>query len=207
MDEAYRVPAQRATARIVEKKSEFIAALSPAESEEAALAFLSEVRAAHRTAAHNVYAYQLLAGARTRYSDDGEPAKTAGLPVLGVLTHAPLTNCIIVVTRYFGGTLLGTGGLVRAYTAAATAAVQAADILTIQRCRRLTLTLAYPQYEAARRLLEQAGAHIDEPLFGAEVQLGALLPAEAAEATIAPLHELLRGEAGIALGEVHYAPF
>ena len=82
----------------------------------AAVAFLEQVRAANRTARHNVYAYRLREGNRERYSDDGEPAKTAGTPALEVLQHSGLTDLIVVVTRYFGGVLLGTGGLVRAYT-------------------------------------------------------------------------------------------
>ena len=110
-----------ATAEIEEKRSRFIANVSFADTEEKALAFLASVRAQHRTARHNVYAYVLREGGRMRYSDDGEPAKTAGLPVLESIQHAGLTDCVVVVTRYFGGILLGTGGLVRAYTAAASA--------------------------------------------------------------------------------------
>ena len=87
---------------------------------------LEHVRAANRTARHTVYAYVLRQGGRTRYSDDGEPAKTAGTPVLEAIGHAGLSDVIVVVTRYFGGILLGTGGLVRAYTAAASGALAAA---------------------------------------------------------------------------------
>lgn len=94
-----------------EKKSRFIAQLSFADSEEKAVAFLEQVRAANRTARHNVYAYRLREGNRERYSDDGEPAKTAGTPALEVLQHSGLTDLIVVVTRYFGGVLLGTGAL------------------------------------------------------------------------------------------------
>ena len=114
--EDYRTIHGTATGEYEEKKSRFIAALSFADSEEAAVAFLEQVRAANRTARHNVYAYRLREGNRERYSDDGEPAKTAGTPALEVLQHSGLTDLIVVVTRYFGGVLLGTGGLVRAYT-------------------------------------------------------------------------------------------
>ena len=102
-----------------EKRSRFIASAAFADTEEAALAHLNRIKAANRTARHNVYAYVLREGGRTRYSDDGEPAKTAGTPVLEAIGHAGLSDVIVVVTRYFGGVLLGTGGLVRAYTAAA----------------------------------------------------------------------------------------
>ena len=106
-----------------EKRSRFIATASFADTEEKALAVLNAVRTANRTARHNVYAYVLQNG-RTRYSDDGEPAKTAGTPVLETIGHAGVADVIVVVTRYFGGILLGTGGLVRAYTAAASGAAK-----------------------------------------------------------------------------------
>ena len=121
--EDYRTIQGVSLAEIEEKRSRFIARAAFADSEEKALAVLAAVRAEHRTARHNVYAYMLREGSRTRYSDDGEPAKTAGLPVLEAIRHAGVTDCIVVVTRYFGGTLLGTGGLVRAYTESASQAL------------------------------------------------------------------------------------
>ena len=125
--EDYRTIRGTATGEYEEKKSRFIASLSFADSEEAAVAFLEQVRAANRTARHNVYAYRLREGNRERYSDDGEPAKTAGTPALEVLQHSGLTDLIVVITRYFGGVLLGTGGLVRAYTTATSRALEAAE--------------------------------------------------------------------------------
>lgn len=205
--DSYRTLAGRATATIVEKKSEFIAAAAPAATEEDALALLLEVRAAHRTARHNVYAYLLREGARRRYSDDGEPAKTAGLPVLGVLEHSGVTDCIIVVTRYFGGVLLGTGGLVRAYTAAAKAALDAAGILTVQKCVRLTLTLAYPLYEPVRKILENGGAVLAEPLFTDVVQIVATLPQGGASALLKRIAEASAGKAEATLSEPFFIPF
>ncbi len=114
----YKTIRGTATFEYEEKRSRFIATASFADTEEKALAVLNAVRAANRTARANVYAYVLQNG-RTRYSDDGEPAKTAGTPVLETIGHAGVADVIVVVTRYFGGILLGTGGLVRAYTAAA----------------------------------------------------------------------------------------
>ena len=110
--EEYRTIRGTSAGEYEEKKSRFIAAAAHVESEEQAVAFLEQIRAANRTARHNVYAYKLRAGNRERYSDDGEPAKTAGTPVLEVIGHSGLTDLIVVVTRYFGGILLGTGGLV-----------------------------------------------------------------------------------------------
>ena len=130
--EEYRTIRGTASGEYEEKKSRFIASAAHVESEEEAVAFLEQIRAANRTARHNVYAYKLRAGNRERYSDDGEPAKTAGTPVLEVIGHSGLTDLIVVVTRYFGGILLGTGGLVRAYTSAASSALEAAEKVTVQ---------------------------------------------------------------------------
>ena len=130
---AYKTIAARAEAEIVEKKSHFIGQIAPVATEEEALAFIAEVKAAHRMARHNVYAY-VLRGGRVRYTDDGEPAKTAGMPTLEAIQHAGLEDVAVVVTRYFGGILLGTGGLVRAYTDATKAAIEAADVVTVSVC-------------------------------------------------------------------------
>ena len=155
----------RAVAEIEEKKSRFIASLAHVETEEEALAFLEEIRAANRMArhnvyAHNVYAYRLREGNRERYSDDGEPAKTAGTPALEVLQHSGLTDLIVVVTRYFGGVLLGTGGLVRAYTQATQAGIDAAQLVVVSRCVDLRIRIAYPRYEQLMRLAEDHGAKV-----------------------------------------------
>lgn len=192
--ESYRTIAAKAEARLVEKKSEFIGWACPVQTEEQAIGFLQEIRTLHRTASHNVYAYILREDSRKRYSDDGEPAKTAGLPVLSVLEHADITDCIIVVTRYFGGTLLGTGGLVRAYTAAAKAALEAAEIATVRLCTKLELTVPYPLYETAQRLLEASGAVTGEPQFTDRVLLTATLPAEHKPGLETAINEMLRGE-------------
>ena len=153
----------RAQAEIEEKKSRFIAQLCHVETEEEALTFLEEIRQKHRMARHNVYAYILRgsgAPPRIRYSDDGEPQKTAGLPTLQVIEHAGLTDLIVVVTRYFGGTLLGTGGLVRAYTQATQAGIEAAKQVTISQCIDITITLAYPLYDQFVHLLNNFEAKV-----------------------------------------------
>lgn len=168
------------TAEIEEKKSRFICALSHAETEEEALAFLEEIRAANRMARHNVYAYVLREGGagaagRVRYTDDGEPAKTAGLPTLQVLQHEELTDVCCVTTRYFGGVLLGTGGLVRAYTQVVQAAVQAAreagQLVVISRCVDIIVRTEYAHYEQAQRLAFDCGAKVLDSQFTDEVTL------------------------------------
>lgn len=204
--EDYRTIAGRSTAEVEEKHSRFIAVAAFADSEEKALAVLEEVRAAHRTARHNVYAYVLREGSRTRYSDDGEPAKTAGLPVLDAIRHAGLTDCIVVVTRYFGGILLGTGGLVRAYTESASAALAAAQVVTVRACVRLSVEVDYALYERAVQLLQGAGARLDEPVFNDRVALSALLPAGAELPLLPAFAELSRGAAVPQVSDPFYAP-
>ena len=163
--EDYRTIRGTAIGEYEEKKSRFIAQLSFADSEEKAVAFLEQVRAANRTARHNVYAYRLREGSRERYSDDGEPAKTAGTPALEVLQHSGLTDLIVVITRYFGGVLLGTGGLVRAYTTATSRALEAAEVVTVRSVVALDVTVDYGLYERADLLIKAAGGKLAEPEF------------------------------------------
>lgn len=149
----------RAVAEIEEKKSRFIASLAHVETEEEALAFLEEIRAANRMARHNVYAYILRQGGagaagRVRYSDDGEPQKTAGLPTLEVLQHAGLTDVVCVVTRYFGGVLLGAGGLVRAYTQGAVVALKAAQVVEMLPSCQYLCEVAYPLWDKVQYALK-----------------------------------------------------
>ena len=193
MMEAYKTIQGTAQARIEEKKSEFIAHAAFADTEEKALAFLNGIRAKHRTANHNVYAYILRDGARMRYSDDGEPAKTSGLPTLEAIRHAGLVDCIVVTTRYFGGTLLGTGGLVRAYT--------------VQVCVRGVLRVEYPLYELAQRLLADAGARLEEVQFADRVTLPFVMLAGGETQLLPKLQELCRGSADIMFSKPYFAPF
>ncbi len=131
-----------------------------------------------------------------RYSDDGEPAKTSGLPTLEAIRSAGLVDCIVVTTRYFGGTLLGTGGLVRAYTAAANAVLAAAKQVTVQVCVRGVLRVEYPLYELAQRLLADAGARLEEVQFADRVTLPFVMLAGGETQLLPKLQELCRGSAG-----------
>lgn len=202
----------RAVGEIEEKKSRFIASLAHVETEEAALAFLEEVRAANRMARHNVYAYILREGGagaagRVRYSDDGEPQKTAGLPTLEVLQHAGLTDVVCVVTRYFGGVLLGTGGLVRAYTQATQAGIDAAQLVVVSRCVDVRVRIAYARYEQLVRLAGDHGAKVLATDFADEVTLVLRM----LDGTQAPLLEAItaleRGQENVQVGEPLDAPF
>ena len=168
---AYTTIEGRATAEIEEKRSRFIAQVAHVETEEEALAFLDEVRTLHRTARHNVYAYVLRADNRVRYSDDGEPQKTAGLPTLEAIQHAGLVDVAVVVTRYFGGTLLGTGGLVRAYTQSTQAGLEAACKVVISRCVDVVITMPYPLFDQVQHCAKQYETMVVDTQFTHQVML------------------------------------
>ena len=205
--EEYRTVEGTATAEIEEKRSKFISLISFADTEEKALEVLNQVRAAHRTANHNVYAYVLRDGMRTRYSDDGEPAKTSGLPTLEAIRHAGLVDCIVVTTRYFGGTLLGTGGLVRAYTAAASAAIARAKVLCVRVCVRGVGTVEYPLYETAVKLLTEQGARLGEAQFTDKVALPFVMLVGTEQTLVPKVQQLCRGGADLQISEPYHAPF
>ena len=194
---SHRTVEGRAEAEIVGRKSRFIGQIAHVETEEEARFFLEEVRAAHRLARHNVYAYVLRTGGRVRYSDDGEPPRTAGLPTLETIQHAGLTDVAVVVTRYFGGVLLGTGGLVRAYTQATQAAVEAARVVEVARCVEVVAELPYSLYEQALRLAEECGAKVVDASFSDAVVLTARLLDGEQAGYVAALAELARGKADV----------
>ena len=190
-----------------EKRSRFIASAAFADTEEAALAHLNRIKAANRTARHNVYAYVLREDGRTRYSDDGEPAKTAGTPVLEAIGHAGLSDVIVVVTRYFGGVLLGTGGLVRAYTAAASGALQSAELVSMRLVVDCKVRVSYAQFEQAQRIIAAAETRLDEPIFDDGVTLCWRMPAGREGALRTALNELTRGGAEVEISAPQYAAF
>ncbi len=189
-----------------EKRSRFIGTAAFADTEEKALEVLNRVRAANRTARHNVYAYVLQNG-RTRYSDDGEPAKTAGTPVLEAIGHAGISDVIVVVTRYFGGILLGTGGLVRAYTAAASGALQQAELVSMRLVVDCSLRVPYGLFEQAQRMVAASGAKLQEPVFDDAVTLLWRMPSGEETALCQSLSELTRGGAQVEVSAPSYAPF
>ena len=136
-----------------------------------ALNLIKRIRAKHHDARHNVFVYVCANGNVQRYSDDGEPQGTAGIPVLDVIRKSGLEDVCIVVTRYFGGTLLGAGGLVRAYTAAAKLAVDAAGIVTYENYTEFRLVLEYSDYQKLLAKLSSFHAKIDDTEFGMQVVL------------------------------------
>jgi len=199
--ESYRTIQGDAQAELVEKKSRFIAQLRHVETEQDALDFLAEVRSAHPKARHNVYAYVLREDNRVRYSDDGEPQKTAGLPTLSVLQHAQLTDVACVVTRYFGGTLLGTGGLVRAYTQSTQDAVAAAQVVQFIPCRDLLVELDYPQYDSVSNWLAQRNLQVVDAQFTSNVMVTVRALSEQADDLAAELLDFTQGRASIVVDD------
>lgn len=152
--EAYTTVKQAAFAEFTEKKSRFIGYISSVKTEDEAAEFLSRIRLKHRDATHNCYAYSLKSNTQ-RYSDDGEPSGTAGIPILEILRKTQVVDAAIVVTRYFGGTMLGAGGLVRAYSNAAKLALEAAGLQTMQPCTVFALEISYPLYDRVNLLLQK----------------------------------------------------
>ena len=145
----YTTVKQEAHIEIVINKSRFLGHCYPVESEAQSQQILEALRKTYWDASHNCFAYSIgETGSIARYSDDGEPGRTAGLPMMEVLHKKNITNLLVVVTRYFGGVLLGAGGLVRAYSKAAAAAVDAAGIVQMQPCRRMRVTLEYSRWGA-----------------------------------------------------------
>ena len=191
----YLIPTGYGEIELVEKRSRFIGRVWQVNTEEEAQAHLSATRAAHRDANHNVYAYIIRETGVIRYSDAGEPQGTAGLPVLNVFSKEEVTNVLCVVTRYFGGTLLGAGGLVRAYAQAAKMALDAAGISVVRMWREMLLACNYAQYERLSKIAGDQGAVIEATDFGADVTLTLLVPMAEADAFCAHMTDVSAGTA------------
>jgi uncharacterized YigZ family protein len=193
------IPAERSRAEIRASNSRFIASAAPTATVEAARAFIGQIQAEMPDATHHVYAYIIGHGATTTLgmSDDGEPSGTAGRPVMAVLRGSGLGDVTLVVTRYFGGTLLGTGGLVHAYGDAARAVLAVLPREEKVERRALRLTLPYAAYEPTRRLVAAYAGSIIEESFAADVSLRVLLPLAQIDAFTAAIGELTAGHARI----------
>ncbi len=161
----YKTVAQESSAQFTERRSRFIGFAKPVNTEEEAVSFINAVKAKHWDATHNVYAYSVRAGQIKRYSDDGEPQGTAGIPTLDVILKSDVTDVAVVVTRYFGGVLLGAGGLVRAYSHAASIALEQAKIITMRTCLMAEVNCDYNQYGRLAALIPESGGVIDHADF------------------------------------------
>lgn len=167
----YKTVLERADDEFVERRSRFIGHAAPVKTEEEAIAFINEMKAKYWDASHNVYAYCLRDGQIKRYSDDSEPQGTAGIPTLDVLLKSGVTDTVVVVTRYFGGVLLGAGGLVRAYSHGASIALEAAGVVTMRECIIASLSCDYNQYGRLQALVPECGGTVDDAEFGEHVTM------------------------------------
>lgn len=188
----YYIPTKRSQARLVEKRSEFIGRVWRVESEEEARTCIEATRKNDYDARHHCWCYIIKDGA-VRYSDDGEPQGTAGQPMLNVFQREGVVNVCCVVTRYFGGILLGAGGLVRAYTQSAKDALDAAGISVVRRWVAMELPCTYNQFESMRREVSAFGGVVENIDYGADVVLSVLLPEERSEAFAARITDMTAG--------------
>lgn len=181
-----------AESEVVEKRSRFLGYIKKVETEEEAVQFVSEIKTKHHDARHNVFAYRLLSGVK-RYSDDGEPQGTAGIPILDIIEKEDIYDICIVVTRYFGGILLGTGGLVRAYSAAAKDALDKAGKIEMIKCSVLSLCCSYTQYGKIPSIISSFDGRIDDTAFTDDVRITFHMPSGNTASFASDLTEFSKG--------------
>ncbi len=191
---AYLVPFEDVESEFVEKRSRFISHLWRVESEAEARARIEEMKKTYYDARHNCWCYLLKEGNVVRYSDDGEPQGTAGQPMLNVFQREEITNVCCVVTRYFGGILLGAGGLTRAYTRGAKDALDAAGVCCMSLWTLWDVPCTYPLFERMKLDIAAAGGVVRDADYGADITLRAAFPAGGAEQFAKRLTELSAGQ-------------
>ncbi|MDL2271578.1 YigZ family protein [Desulfovibrio sp. OttesenSCG-928-I05] len=195
--EEYLTPAGYGEAELVEKRSRFIGRVWAVADEAEAAARVAEMRQQHRDATHNVFAYIIRHG-QTRYSDDGEPQGTSGMPTLNVFQSENITNVCCVVTRYYGGTLLGAGGLVRAYSRTAKLALDAAGVAIMRQWDLVLLTCAYSYYDKLKAIIPDYDGNMQHSDFGADITLELLLP-------VARTDDFIRAARDMSAGDIQAA--
>lgn len=203
----YQTIAAPAEDRFIERRSEFIGYIAPVKTAEEATDFIESVRAMHRKATHNVYAYLLRDGSLSRYSDDGEPQGTAGVPVLEVLRKEGLTDVCCVVTRYFGGILLGGGGLVRAYSHGAKIAVDAAKRMIMCACSNVKFTSDYNLYGKITNILPEFEVKSEEPVFGEAVEISLFVRSHLIKPLTDKLTDISNGKLSFEISNEMYMDF
>ena len=189
---ALKVPAGHGESEYIEKRSSFLGVVEPVSSEEEARAVIAAIKKQHRDARHNCWCY-LIQGGAERYSDDGEPQGTAGIPMLEVFRKAGVSNAVCVVTRYFGGVLLGAGGLLRAYTKAAKDALENAGITEVIPMRELTLRCPYSLLDRIRLEIAAAEAEILSTDYAADITLIVRIPETKADSFSERIFDLTSG--------------
>ncbi|RKI71520.1 YigZ family protein [bacterium 1xD42-67] len=189
----YYIPTGHSETELIEKRSRFIGQVWRAATEEEARARIEETKKKHYDARHNCWCYRLREGGAERYSDDGEPQGTAGQPMLNVFQREEVTDVVCVVTRYFGGILLGAGGLVRAYAQSAKDALDGAGISVVRRWVAMEVPCTYARFEEVRREVSRFGGVEEQADYGADVLLSVLIPEEQAALFSARLLDLSAG--------------
>ena len=202
----YRVPFENGESAFTEKRSRFISHIWRVETEAEARERIEEMKKRYYDARHNCWCYLLQEGGVVRYSDDGEPQGTAGQPMLNVFQRESVTNVCCVVTRYFGGVLLGAGGLTRAYTKGAKDALAAVGISTMSLWTLWDVPCTYPLFERVKLEIAAASGILDDMDYGADVTLTVSLPSERRETLQGRLTELSAGGLTLALMEESYRP-
>jgi uncharacterized YigZ family protein len=171
MIKEYCTVSRNASAEIAERKSRFICSAGPVETEDAALAFIDNIRSRHRDASHNVFAYTAgIDSVVSRFSDDGEPSGTAGMPAMEIINKLGLRNAVLVVTRYFGGIKLGAPGLVRAYSKAASAGIEAAGVVHMALCKEVRVTLPYTMTGRMSHWMETKAIRPESVEYGSDAK-------------------------------------
>lgn len=190
----YRTVELESSDYFVEKKSKFIGYAKPVSTQDEAVEFINSIKSKHWDATHNVYAYVLRENNTQRYSDDGEPSGTAGVPVLDVILKENVTDVCVVATRYFGGTLLGAGGLVRAYSHTSKIALDAAHIITMANCQIYSVIVDYSFYDRLNVLLSDFGANVIKSDFSASVSVEFSIKEDASELLKDKLTDISNGK-------------
>lgn len=190
MKKEYKTIKNTAQAELIEKRSRFIATIKPVRTEEEALSLIEAARAKYHDASHNVYAYIISDNNICRYSDDGEPSGTAGIPVLDVLRKEGLTDVAVVVTRYFGGILLGGGGLVRAYGSSAKLGVDAGIVITKILCDVVKITTDYQTFGKVQYETLGKGYTVKDTVYEADVSLYVFCPTDETESYIKHINDV-----------------
>ena len=203
---AYRVPFENGESEFVEKRSRFISHIWRVETEAEARSRIEEMKKRYYDARHNCWCYLLKEGGVVRYSDDGEPQGTAGQPMLNVFQRENVTNVVCVVTRYFGGILLGAGGLTRAYSKSARDALAAAGVAEMGLWATADIPCPYALFERVRGEVTALGGTVDEAEYGADIRLRVSLPAQASETLRARLTELSAGGIAMTVTAEEYRP-
>lgn len=202
----YFIPTGASETELVEKRSRFLGHVWPVESEGEARARIEEIRKKHYDARHNCWCYRIREGGVERYSDDGEPQGTAGQPMLNVFQREGVTNVVCVVTRYFGGILLGAGGLTRAYSKGARDALCAAGYAVMGQWAVVSIPCTYAMLERVKLEVAAQDGTVDDTEYGADIRLTVSLPAERVDALQDRLTELSAGNIAVTVDSAEFRP-